>query len=156
MNKGIWGLWLSLFGFKALKLHFVKGIWGHNALFRSADNKMSEVVQELLSCFVFMSTSKTFWRTWEQMTGFFCCFFFSFRWLFLYSDVFCQHVQSRFHGKHEKNVTFWTAIKRRLTAEALFAVQNVLLIFQHQWETRLDIINVMRRYQKMTLRSIFE
>lgn len=43
---------------------------------------------------------------------------------------------------------------RRLTAEALLAAQNVLLLFQPLSETRLDIINVMRRYEKMALHSV--
>lgn len=56
-----------------------------------------------------------------------------------------------------KNVAFGAVIRRRLTAEMLLAVLNVsLLIFQHQWQTCLGTVNVIKSYQKMTLHSIAE
>lgn len=139
-------LWLSLFGYKALKLYFVKFIWGPITHLSEEQINCQSSSTGTLPVFCVHVNLKDIFDRQEQF------FFFVLRRLVLYPDVFCQH--PRFCGKHLKNVTFWTPIMRRLTAEALLAAQNVLLIFQPLWETRLDIINVLRRYEKMALHAV--
>lgn len=70
------------------------------------------------------------------------------------SDPLVRHQAT--NTREQNNVTFWTAIQRRKTTEALLTGQSVLLIFLLRRGTRLDVISVTRSYQRVTPHSILK